>query len=243
LADVEVGNAKLNSTVAPAFGQLRQLILERSGYDFLGSLSDMWRAPGFANDSSDYFSWHKAGRAVDLLWEYRARGGMSLLEVVPEVLGSETYWRLYLRCREQDGGQGQPLTTQAWDLSYRARAINAPETGGHYRDIIPYGYYIDLTTLIRQSGWERISSIDQPDFHWHWNFLALEYWHLQQRGGLSWYTAMEEVYDPDGLEGYFNAAAVAERGEEPWRVVVKGVPFPPDGHPWWMLAHGSGKGQ
>ncbi len=239
LEDVEVGNAKLNSAVAPAFNQLRQSGREKSGYDLLRSLSDMWRAPEFANDTSDYFSWHKAGRAIDLLWEYHAQSGVPLLEVVPELLGNETYWRLYLRCREQDGTQGQPLTFQTWDLSYRARAIRAPEAGGHYKDTIPYGYYIDLTALIRQTGWERISSIDQPDFHWHWNFLALEYWHLQQRGGQSWYTAMQEVYPPDLLESHFDPATVATRGEEPWRIVAKGVPFPLDGHPWWILTHES----
>jgi TolB protein len=197
----------------------------------------MWRPPGFANDTSDYFSWHKAGRAIDLLWEYRTRGGMPLLEVAPELLGNEVYWRLYLRCREQDGGQGQPLTTQTWDLSYRARAIKAPETGGHPKDAIPYGYYIDVTTLIRQSGWERISSIDQPDFHWHWNFLALDYWHFQQRGGRPWYAAMQEVYDPDLLESHFNPTTVAAREEEPWRIVAKGVSFPSDGYPWWALTY------
>ena len=235
LTDVDAGNAKLNSAVVPAFKGLRQLVRERSGYDFLGKLSDMWRSPEFASESSDYLSWHKAGRAIDLLWDYRTPGGAPLLEVVPEVLGGETYWRLYLRCREQDGRQGEPLTVRTWDLSHRARAIEAPEAGGHPKEVIPYGYYVDLTSLARQQGWERISSHDRPDFHWHWNFLALEYWHLQRRGGQSWYAAMREVYSPDLLERYFNAATVAEREEERWRIFAKGVPCPSDGHPWWAL--------
>jgi TolB protein len=235
LQDVEVGNAKLSSEVVSPFSQLRQAILERSGYDFMASLSDMWRPPEFANDSSDYLSWHKAGRAIDFLWEYRSRGGMPLLEVVPQVSGGEVYWRLYLRCREQDGRQGQPLTVQTWDLSYRARAINAPQTGGHFKDGVPYGYYIDVTTLARQWGWERISSSDQPNFHWHWNFLALEYWHYQQRGGRPWYTAMQDVYDPGVLQDLFGPASTAMRDEEPWRVLLKGIPYPSDGRPWWVF--------
>jgi TolB protein len=243
LEDVEVGNAKLNTAVVPAFNQLRQVVLEKSGYDFLGTLSDMWRPAGFANDSSDYLSWHKAGRAIDLLWEYRTRSGMPLLEVAPELLADDTYWRLYLRCRQQDGSQGQPLTTRTWDLSYQARAIRAPETGGHFNSVIPYGYYIDLTELIRQTGWERISSIDQPDFHWHWNFLALEYWHLQRRGGLSWYRAMQEVYGSALLEDHFGPMTIASRGEEPWRVFAKGLPFPSDGRPWWTFVRQSAREQ
>lgn len=235
LTDVDVGNAKLNSAVVPTFEGLRQLVRERSGYDFLRKLSDMWRSPEFANEGSDYLSWHKAGRAIDLLWDYRTPGGAPLLEVVPEILGGETYWRLYLRCREQDGRQGEPLTRRTWDLSHRARAIEAPETGGHLKKAVPYGYYVDLTSLARQQGWERIPSHDRPNFHWHWNFLALEYWHLQQRGGQSWYAAMREVYHPYLLRRYFNDTTVAERGEERWRIFAKGVPFPPDGHPWWAL--------
>jgi len=234
LADVEVGNAKLNSAVAPAFEGLRQAIGKKSGHDFLGTLSDMWRGPEFANETSDYLSWHKGGCAIDLLWDYGTPGGASLLEMVPQVLGGETYWRLYLHCREQDGRQGEPLTAQTWDLSYRARAVEAPEAGGHFKDATPYGYYVDLTALARRQGWERISSHDQPDFHWHWHFMALEYWHLQQRGGQSWYAAMQEVYGPDLLERHFNAATVAARGEEPWRVFAKGIPCPSDGHPWWV---------
>jgi len=239
LADVDVGNAKLNSAVVPVFNQLRQVVREKSGYDLLGSLSDMWRPPQFANDTSDYLSWHKAGRAIDLLWEYRTPGGMSLLEVVPQALGGELHWQLYLRCREQDGRQGQPLTVQTWDLSYQARAVEAPETGGHYKDAVPYGYYIDLTALVRQLGWERISSFDRPDFHWHWNFLALEYWHLQQRGDRSWYAAMQEVYEPDLLRRLFSPTSAAMRDEEPWRIFVKGVPYPSDGRPWWTLVYPS----
>ena len=237
LVDVEMGNAKLNSTVVPAFEGLQQSVWEKSGYDFLGTLSDIWRGVEFANETSDYLSWHKAGRAIDLRWDYRTEGGVPLLEMVPEVLGGETYWRLYFRCREQDGRQGEPLTVQTWDLSYQARALEAPVTGGHFKETIPYGYYVDLTTLARQKGWERISSHDRPDFHWHWNFLALEYWHLQQRGSQPWYTAMQEVYEPDLLQRYFNAEAVAAQGEEPWRIFAKGVPCPSDGHPWWALRY------
>ena len=237
LADVEVGNAKLNSAVVPAFKGLRQLVQEKTGHDSLEVLSDMWRGPEFANETSDYLSWHKAGRAIDLLWDYRTPGGVPLLEMVPQVLGGETYWRLYLRCREQDGRQGEPLTVQTWDLSYRARAVEAPETGGHFKDVIPHGYYVDLTALARQQGWERISSYDRPDFHWHWHFMALEYWHFQQQGGQSWYAAMQEVYDLGLLQQYFNAEVVTAQGEAPWRIFAKGIPCSPDDHhPWWALA-------
>jgi len=235
LSDVEVSNAKLNGAVVTAFQGLREAVRERTGYDFLGELSDMWRTPEFDNETSDYGSWHKAGRAVDLLWDYWGADNMPLLEVAPEVMGGETYWRLYLRCREQDGRQGQPLTVQTWDLSYQARAVEAPDTGGHFKEAIPYGYYVDLTGLAREQGWERISSYDRPDFHWHWNFLALEYWHLQQRGNQSWYAAMEEVYEPDLLQRCCDSGTLGERGEEPWRVFAKGVPSSSDGRPWWAL--------
>ena len=237
LEDVEVSNAKLNSAVVPAFKGLRQAVREKSGHDFLGTLSDMWRSPEFANETSEYASWHKAGRAIDLLWDYRGFGNAPLLGMVPQVLGGETYWRLYLRCREQDGRQGEPLTVQTWDLSYRARAVEAPEAGGHFKEAIPYGYFVDLTALAREQGWERITSHDRPDFHWHWHFLALEYWHLQQRGDHSWYAAMQEVYEPEMLQRCCKAVTLAERGAEPWHIFAKGVPCPSDGRPWWALRY------
>jgi len=235
LTDVDVSNPRLNSALVAPFNEFRQAIKEKSGYDFLSSLSDMWRNPGFINDTSDYLSWHKAGRAMDLLWDYRASDSTPLLEITPQVLGGQTYWRLYLRCRDQSGRQGQPLTVQTWDFSYQARVVEAPDKGGSYKDVVPYGYYIDLTTLARQYGWERISSYDQPGLHWHESFMALEYWHLQQRGGQTWYQAMQEVYRPGVLQHYFHAAAVEAGGEDPWRIVAKGIPYPPDGRPWWAL--------
>ena len=197
----------------------------------------MWRNPDYANEGSDYLSWHKAGRAVDLLWDYRASDGTPLLEMVPQSLGGEMYWRLYLRCREQNGSQGEPLTVQTWNFSPEARAVETPATGGFLNSAIPYGYYVDLTTLIRQYGWERISSHDEPEFHWHGNFRALEYWHIQHRGGLSWYAAMQEVYDNDLLQSYFDVTTVAARGEDPWRIFAKGIPYSPDGRPWWALGN------
>jgi Tol biopolymer transport system component len=237
LADIDVSGPQLNSAVVSAFTGFRQAVLEQSGWDFLGSLSDMWRNPEFADESSDYLSWHKAGRAIDLLWDYHTQDGAPLLEVAPQVLGRQTHWRLYIRCRRQSGDQGEPLTAQTWDLSYQARAIESPETGGHLKGAVPYGYYVDVSALARQYGWEHISSYDRPDFHWHDNFMALEYWHLQRCGMQLWYPAMREIYSDDLLQWHFSAKTVAAQGEQPWRIVAKGIPYPPDGHPWWTLGH------
>ncbi len=39
--------------------------------------------------------------------------------VVPEDYGNETYWRVYLRARYQDGSQGMPLADLPWNFTPR----------------------------------------------------------------------------------------------------------------------------
>jgi TolB protein len=175
-------------------------------------------------------SWHKAGRAIDLLWELKD-GARQVLQVAREDVGGETFWRLYLRCARQDGSQGEPLTVSLWDLSYQARVVDAPGQGGKPKGI-PYGYYLDFTDLARAYGWERISSHDSEDFNWRSNFLALEYWHYQKRDGLLWYDAMREVYSEEELRDLFSWEVGRELGEDRSLMVAKGVPVPADAWGW-----------
>jgi TolB protein len=223
--EVGGGVTKLSDRVDDSFNALQARVWEETGYDFFGTISEAFRHMGFANEASAYGSWHKAGRAFDVRFEFYNAAGESLLEVVREDMSGETYWRLYLRCAWQDGSQGEPIKVNPWDFSYQARAVENPEEGGKLKPI-PNGYYVDFTALAQEYGWDRISAHDEEDFDWTWHFKALEYWHYEKRDGLGWYETMLEVYPHQKVEELFTWEKFMEADEEPYTALVKGMSSP-----------------
>jgi len=234
LPGVETDIAKLSDQVDDSFNALRARVVEETGYDFLSALSEALRPVDFYNETSEYASWHKAGRAVDLLFDFYDQDGRPRLEVVREDIGGETYWRLFLRCVRQDGSQGRPLKVNPWDLSREARTVIAPEQGGIYKSI-PRGYYVDFTALAQEYGWWRISAHDTEDFSWTWHFKALEYWHYQKQDGLKWYQAMLQVYSQEEMDRYFTWKKMVEAGEDEYLIFAKGIPLPPSERKWLKI--------
>jgi TolB protein len=230
LADVKAPNARLHPALIEQFQGTREQIRLATGYDFLSELSDMWRGLDARNDTSSFMSWHKAGRAFDELFDYRGSNGMPALEVVREDMGGEAYWRVFMKAATQDGTLGQPLKTAPWNTTGPARRKYLND-GGTWKPV-PYGYYVDVTEVLRHNGWERISAVDREDFNWRWNFLAIEYWHVQRRDGLNWYQAMEQVYREDALSELFNWRALIREQEKPYSVYCNGIPVPPNEAQW-----------
>jgi TolB protein len=223
LEGIDVGNPWLSDRVDDSFWAMKQRIVDETGHDFLTQLSDAWRAVSFDSDRSQYTSWHKAGRAIDTLLDYLSPDHRERwLEVVLERGGGETYWRLYLKCRAQDGSQGMPLKVRPWDATAAARRNGR----GGQRKPMPNGYYVDLTDLMAQYGWLRIASHDKPDFHWHSSFMAMEYWHFQKTEDLPWYDAMLELFPADLMEVHHRWEVQKLKGMPPWLAQVKGIPLP-----------------
>jgi len=226
--------ASLSSQVADSFLALRERVREETGYDFLSELSDAWRPPSFYNETSDYLSWHKTGRAVDVLLDFYDEQGEQVMERVRESMGGETFWRIYLRCRDQDGSCGRPLTDRVWDLSHDARA-----NGGWGRGGLPgrlYGqYFVDFTALAREYGWRRIGSYEEDGFDWRTYFTALEYWHYERRDGQLWYPLMLEVLDPEQAKAYFSWEEAISHGVDPFYAFMKGLPLPAHERHWQAL--------
>lgn len=217
--------ALLSDRVDDSYAAWRARVREESGWDFLGNLSESYRPLSFKSEGSDYLSWHKAGRAADLLWDYIGNNGR-IMEVARENVMSETYWRVYLRAAKQDGSMGEPLRTAIWDVSPAAR-IRSRGAGGLLRGLLP-GYYVDVTELARQYGWRRISSHTLPDFDWRDNFLALEYWHYEKKDGLTWWDAIREVYPSSDLGTLFTYDALRRQQYNPLTAMLKGVWLPPE---------------
>jgi len=243
--DLDTGTPWLADTVNDSFLAWRNRLQTEVGYDFLGTLSDAARDVGAYSDTSQYASWHKSGRAIDTLFDYYLDGQLAH-EIVKEDYSGETYWRIYLRCADQSGGCGRPVTVNPWNYSSRARTEIAPEQGGILKSAPPSGYYVDMTALAREYGWERISSHDDEEYSWTWHFLAFEYWHYQKKlangnkvsansSASNWYQAMLDIYPPETLERFFNWQKMRSLDEDPHLIALKGVPLPLEVKPWWDL--------
>lgn len=207
LPGVDAPNARLSDRVDDSFNALRQQVRVETGYDFLGILSDAWRPIDSEDEGASYRSWHKAGRAIDTRTELRAPSGRDLLVIVREDVGGRwgrTYWRLYLRTARQDGSMGEPLKQAPWDFFARFVDDEAAVEGGR-RQLVPAGYYVDLTALAAGYGWDRIEANDRPGFSWKNDWIASDFWHFENRDQLNWRSAMLEIYDETTVEEHFSS--------------------------------------
>lgn len=213
LDDVRAGGIPaLAAAVKPSFDALRRDVIEASGYDFLGQLSEASRAVDFQNGTSSFTSWHKAGRAFDTRWDYRVNG-QQILYISPEWRAGRLFWRLYLRTVRQDGSMGEPLTAPVFDVANR-RLLPPPA-----------GYFVDFTALAASHGWNRIAAQERETFDWRTQPLALEYWHFERRDGLSWYQAMRLVHDDQKLERIFTRERLLAAGTRPQFFPFLGLPW------------------
>ncbi|MGH2544097.1 MAG: TolB family protein, partial [Ardenticatenaceae bacterium] len=165
LADLDTPLPQMSARVLEPFGRWRSRLADELGDDFLGTVSEALRPIDFSTAGSDYLSWHKAGRAVDTLLSLGFYDGHQWLEITQERWHGDLYWRIWLRCVVQDGSCGEPLIEAPWDYSQKARWELAPGEGG-VRALYQPDYYVDLTRIAEEEGWERISSYEYPDFDW-----------------------------------------------------------------------------
>jgi len=112
-----------------------------------------------------------------------------------EDFGAQTYWRLYIRAQLQDGSLGEPLRVAPWDLSARYNLDpKIYEQGGTY-SATPAGYWVDVTSLALQYGWERLPALP----NWRTFYRGARFTEFALTEGLDFYTAMLQLYPPDVL--------------------------------------------
>jgi len=185
----------MSEAVDDSFLALRARVKQETGYDYLGQLADTWRPMNFTpRPGQSRRSWHAAGRVFDVNTDY-IQDPLHTMEIVREDIGYTTYWRVYLKAMKQDGMEGEPLKQAPWQLTTGA---DASATGGRTK-AIPPGYYMDLTTLAADYGWNRIPAI----YRWRYFFPDVEYWHFQKDDGLSWWEAMEQIYPESDIVGFY----------------------------------------
>jgi len=229
LEDVAAPHPRLNAAVVESYRAWREEVYEKTGWDYLALLSDAFRDPGYVSRKHyGYLTWHKTGRAVDLRFELPDEKGRDQLLVVREDIGRRTYWRLFIRCRAQDGTQGRPLTERSWVFWFLLDEEKEPEAykAGGRPAPIPSGYYEDFTAIAGRHGWHRISAFEEQDYDWRWDSLGREFWHYQNTNGLTWYQAMLQIYPEEILLEFFNRQLCLERGQTEAVLRAKGVPVP-----------------
>ena len=193
ILDVEAPYPMLQDLVDESFIALREALATRIGWDYLSTLENAYvpltspLSPGKLED------WLYTGRAFTLNPVVSNAGWMVVMR---EDFGSETYWRVYLRARFQDGSQGMPLYNLPWDLN--ARYSGDPRTyeqGGAPVSSIPPGYWLDYTQLAASFGWQRLPALST----WRSAIPSARYNEFVLIDGLDWYSAMLEIYPPEAI--------------------------------------------
>jgi len=196
LVDLQNVNApfpQLHDRVDEAFEALRIKLSEQVGWDALSTLENAYvpltapLSPGLQGD------WLYTGRAFAVNTLPINAGWMV---VVREDYGQETYWRIYLRERFQDGAKGRPLSALPWEFNARYRAeIDSYEQGGALAEGVQPGYWIDMTQLAASYGWKRLPSLQT----WQSVLSAARFNEFVRTDDLEWIIAMMELYPEEVL--------------------------------------------
>lgn len=234
LNNVAAPQAYLSDRVNDSFEALRKRVLEETGYDFLGTLEDaFWHRDRPPEPGEPEQNWHYAGRAFAFDRNLIYGGPPAPVEIVRENREVNTYWRVFVRVVSdaQNGTLGEPLRRLPWDFTARTSGdVQGYESGGKLKESVPPGYYVDLTQLAVDYGWQRVPARRT----WQSNFSAIQFWEFQQTGTLSWDNAMLELYTPDEVQNFFVPATAVPAPpplptSEPTESVRRtATPIPPD---------------
>jgi TolB protein len=192
LPGVQAPYPQLNEFAYNSFQSLRAQVALKTGWDALASLDNAYVPLTTALDPGLGEDWLFTGRAFTLNPSQILANWMVIIR---EDFGQATYWRIYLRTTAQDGSQGAPLTQIPWDFSARTGGPVAYENGGKLADSIPSGYWVDLTSLAIQYGWERLPALTE----WQTYYAGARFNELAFTQGLDWYHAMLKLYSPEFL--------------------------------------------
>ncbi|MEE9216059.1 MAG: hypothetical protein V3U32_01365 [Anaerolineales bacterium] len=194
LAGVTPPGLRVSDAADEAFDALRQRILEEAGWDFLSNLQRAFVGineplpPGYA-----YNDWLYTGRAFSIS---QAAVQAGWVEVVLEEFGLEAFWRVYVRASVQNGSLGEPLKRAPWDFT--SRYIGDPiayDAGGGPKPNIPGGYYVDLTAIAADYGFERVPALP----NWRSFYPGARFDQFALRDGLDWVSAMRELYPASAI--------------------------------------------
>lgn len=194
LPGVSAPRPYLSDKVNEAFISLMERVIQEVGWDFLSNLDQAFVG---LNDplppGSVYNDWLFTGRAFAIS-EAIVRAGW--VEIFREDIAGETYWRIFVRTRYQDGTLGEPLRGYPWDFSPRfGDNPDAYDKGGSYCETVPEGYYVDFTSLAADYGFYRQPALS----NWRTYYAGARYAEFAFTDDLSWEEAMLELYPPEAI--------------------------------------------
>jgi TolB protein len=192
IPDVQASYPQLHDLVDESFNALRERVITETGWDALASIENAFvplttnLEPGLEED------WLYTGRAFAINTLMSNAGWMVTQR---EDIGAQTYWRVYIRCSEQDGTLGEPIHNAPWDLNARYDLDPRKyEQGGEYAPV-PSGYWVDITALAAAYNWERLPSLP----NWRTYYAGARFTEFALTSGLDWYSAMLQLYPADAL--------------------------------------------
>ncbi|MRS02820.1 hypothetical protein EG832_06290 [bacterium] len=193
LPEVTAPQAKLSDAVDDSFSAMRNLVSQRIGWDLLATLDNAVIPPTAAPMPGIPENWLYTGRAFGLnLAPYEA----GWMVVGREEFAGNLYWRVWVRCKNQDGTCGEPLKTPIWDFQSRSSGeALAYENGGEFK-LPPAGYWIDFTDLANRFGWQRLPALN----NWRSYFQGTQFNVFALQQNLTWRQAMLEIYPPEQVE-------------------------------------------
>lgn len=193
LNSVQAPYPQLHDSVDEAFEALKERVSAEAGWDFLGTLENAFvpltapLGPGMGDD------WLYTGRAFAFDTLPMNAGWVV---VVREIYGYETYWRVYVKARFQDGSRGKPMLAVPW--VFNARYAGDPllyEQGGVLGSGIPAGYWVDFTEIAQSLGWQRQPALPT----WQSAVFAARFNEFIIPSGKSWQQAMNDLYPAEYL--------------------------------------------
>ena len=186
LSDVSAPYPFLHDLANESFENMRINIARKTGWDVLNSLDNAFIPITVPTEIWHNENWFYTGRAISLSTSAMDAGWMV---VSKEEIFGKVYWRVYVKCRYQDGSQGFPLKVRAFDLN--ARSTGDPEIydkGGEFT-AIPQGYWIDFTEFAYRYDWERVPASVQ----WETYYPAARFSVFIFRQNIDWSHAMQEI--------------------------------------------------
>jgi hypothetical protein len=194
LDGVEAPYPKLHDAVDEAFYAFRDKLAAQVGWDLFSDLENAYVPLTTSLDPGKQGDWLYTGRAFSVNTVPITAGWMA---VVREDFGPETYWRIYLRARTQDGTRGQPMHALPWNFNARYSGLPLPyEQGGDLAEAVPPGYWVDMTGLAAALDWEVLPALS----NWRAVYASARFNQFVKSDGLDWKTAMLEIYPPEALQ-------------------------------------------
>jgi len=187
LDGVSAPNPTLLDSVDESFTALRNKVAFDTGWDFLNTLESALEEKGTTTFPGMGNSWLNTGRGIAVNQLPLSSGWMTLKR---EDLGSQTYWRIFLKPRAQDGSQGRPLTGKTWDILARNSGDPVVYENGGKESEAPEGYWVDFTELAARYGWDRFPALS----NWVTYYPGARFNLFALTENLDIYTALGQMY-------------------------------------------------